>query len=316
MKIFWLKNRVLATTVLLLVISFISLVIILKLTDYSYLKGYENKTPPNTTYSSSDWIGFYGSFSGGLFGAMIAILGVYLTIENNRKETEIILNNDRALNEKLIQENRALNDEGSRKSILPVIVINKLLSKYEGNFLVSLIAESNPGEDVSKSEPSIPIENDMQYKEFEFESLFFTINGDRINISSELTQEQLKNIKNSWKRGLQYGNGQISVPNFSYIPCLVTNCGNGAAINTTFNLKKEIVDDTEGEISQPVNLKKDADFRLGFYCNLSEEIYGNYSLKIEYFDIHGERYSQTHLLCIDNEKSTITSKVDQIHQTT
>jgi hypothetical protein len=311
----WSKNRILKITVILLVVFFISLAIILKLTDYSYLKGYENKTQPNTTYSSSDWIGFYGSLGGGLFGAMIAIFGVYITIEYNRKETENILNNDRAINEELIQENRALNDEVSRKSILPVIAINKLLSKYEGNFLASLIAETIPDEDASESNSLIPIENDMQYKEFEFESLFFSLYGNMINISSELTQEQLMNIKNNWKRGLQPGNGQVGVPNFSYIPCLVTNCGNGAAINTTFSLKKENVDDNEGIISEPVNLKKDANFRLGFYCNLSEEIFGNYSLKIEYFDIHGEKYSQNHLICINNETSTITSKVNQIHQT-
>lgn len=315
MNNFWSKNRILTITVILLVVFFISLAIILKLTDYLYLQGYENKTQPNTTYSSSDWIGFYGSFGGGLFGAMIAIFGVYLTIENNRKETEIILKNDRAINKELIQENRALNDEDSRKSILPVIAINKLLSKYEGHFWASLIAETIPGEDISKSDSLIPIENDMQYKEFEFESLFFTIKENRVNISSELTQEQLLNIRNNWKRGVQPGNGQVGVPNFSYIPCLVTNCGNGAAINATFNLKKENVDDSEGIISEPVNLRKDANFRLGFYCNLSEEIYGNYSLKIEYFDIHGEKYSQNHLICITNEKSTITSKIDQIHQT-
>lgn len=310
---FWPKYRIAILAFVFLVFFFVVILIIICSIDHSYFLGFENKISPNTTYSSSDWIGFWGSLSGGLFGAIITIFGVYWTIENNRKETEVILQHNRKMNEELISENRALSDEDSRKNILPVIVINKLLTKYEGNFLTSLMAVTIAAQNAPTSGSLIPIENNIQYKESELESLYFIISREKIDISSELTQEQVNSIEHNWKRGVRFGDRQLDELNISYIPCFVTNCGNGAAINTTFNLKREGNVDFETANSIPVNLKKDADFRLGFFCYLSEETYGNYSLNIEYYDIHGEKYSQNHQICIDHEKATITSKIDQIH---
>lgn len=310
MKDFWTKNRTLLFSFIYLSIFFAIILIIIYSIDRSYFIGYVARILPNTTYSSSDWMGFLGSLGGGIFGAIIAITGVYMTIEYNRKETKAILDHNRDMNERTIRENQLLSDEDARKSIMPVISINKLLTKYEGNFIASFIADNTADE----TEPDlIPVENNIKYMEYEIESLYFTIKRNRIDISSELDRDQQKSIKEKWKQGIQFGDNQTSVINFSYVPCFVTNCGNGAAVNTIFKLKKEKDDDYEEIISEPVNLKKDADFRIGFYCFLSEETYGKYLLNIEYYDIHGEMYSQIHLLTIDHQKATITSKISQTY---
>jgi len=266
MKKFLHRNRNFIFFGIALAIFFTLVFIILFIIDRSYLTGYEKKILPNTTYSASDWITFWGSLAGGLFGAIIAIAGVYLTMEHNQN----------------------LSDENLRESIKPVISINKLLTKYEGNFIASLIADIDP----KVTEPKlIPVEDNIEFREYKIESIYFTINDSQINISSELNQDQLRSIKDNWKRGIRVNNNQVNSLDFSYTPCFVTSCGNGAAINTTFMLKKENIDSSE-IFSQPVNLKKDADLKIGFYCYLSDETFGNYSLIIEYYDIHGEKYSQ------------------------
>lgn len=280
----------------------IGMVIIIYSIDRLYFWGYEQRIQPNTSYSASDWIGFWGSLAGGLCGAIIAIYGVYWTIENNRIESERILEHNRVINATLIQENRNLNDENSRKSILPVIAINKLLRRYDGNFFGALVADAYPEKEVTAKDPGLIEVKEMEYEENKIESLYFTITKSNIDVTQELSQDQQVHIKNGWKTG-----------GIMYMPCFVTNCGNGAAINTTFNLVKKNSVGNIGAISEPVNLKKEADFKLGVYCDRSNDFFGSYYLKIAYYDIHGEKYSQSHLINIDHEKITISTKIIQKH---
>jgi hypothetical protein len=276
-----------------------------------YLQGFKEKVPPNIMVSVSDWIGFLGSFGGSLFGSIITIYSVYLTLENNHNETKSILANNENLSKKQIDENKEINTDNYRKNVLPVIAINQIQTKYQGNLFSNLISAKEKIPNFIEATMTTP-NSDFKFVEYEIKSTFFIIKTDRIEIKSELSDEQWTNIENNWQRGIFVaGSSQPDMINIAYIPCVISNCGNGAALNITCNLKK-CENEEETLWSTPINLSKGSDFKLGFYFELSEPVYGDYSFSINYFNIYSEKYQQQHNITINDVVTIISTEITQV----
>lgn len=52
-----------------------------------------------------DWIAFWGNYSGGIFSGLISFFIIYLTLEDNHKETNRILQHNHQENQPLIDAN-------------------------------------------------------------------------------------------------------------------------------------------------------------------------------------------------------------------
>lgn len=68
-------------------------------------------TPGSCTIAGEpkDWIAFWGNYSGGIFSGLISFIIIYLTLEDNHKETNRILQHNHQENQTLIEANHQEN---------------------------------------------------------------------------------------------------------------------------------------------------------------------------------------------------------------
>ncbi len=228
---------------------------------------------------------------GGFGGAFIAIAGVYWTIKNSQKNTK----------------------ETLRLSVLPVLVINRLHQYYSGNLFASMIAQLVERKTANESFNDIQ-ENIMSYQERKIESLCFSIDEQKILLDIGLNQEQRERINSCGLKETSTGIALCAL-DYIYSPCYITNVGPGAAINTSFRLFKGNFKDDENydKYSLPISIKTQTEFDLAFFVDLSHGVQGEYYLEMRYYDIHGEEYSQQHLIEITQNSFTIDCQLDQKH---
>jgi len=287
---FFQKNRKLFKFALILIVIF---GIFLLIIDRAFFYGITKRIPPNTVFSASDWM----IFLGGLFNSGIAILGVYWTIRSNQDETKSIIKN---------ADKQYKIDQ--RFSIIPFLALNKIIWKYDGNPVISSIARylDSANSEIEKNTHEIEIKDDIRFIESKFENIYFVI-SETNSVTEELSEEIKEKLKNGWNSE----DGKISPLTFDYLPMIITNCGCGAAINIVYTLTKVGDQDFAPLISEPTNLPKDKEIRMGIFFNNKENSIGTYKLEISYYDIHSEKYSQIHFIDLDSTKLIINTKIDQ-----
>lgn len=248
--------------------------------DRLYFCGWSQNIEPNTMFSASDILTFYGSVLGyfvGFLGAIFAIYGVFETIKDNQKATR-----------EQLEHNKGLYEDERRRNVIPLIVLIKKRGVIKQNLFESL------GYQISSPMPKKSEENKQEptYQEYEVNKLVFTITSQNISGSDEFPATLKNYISHPF---MVNGDGYLVKNTFEYIPVKIKNVGNGAAVNTLFTLYKEGYENSESFCwkSEPVNLTKEDGFELGFFFDIKDgDILDDFVLKIHYYDIYNEEYYQ------------------------
>lgn len=297
------KTLVISNLILLVTIPF--------LINELYLWGISSGTSYFTLWGAEDVLAFYGSF---LAFAGTVVLGIVAVWQNNKanetnKNMADLAKQANALSTKL-------NDRNIKASVRPFIIINRLFSKYEGN-VISVMAASAIKERKKNTEDNcfeIDEATCLNYVESEFTDFYFFFSPNRLNFSHVLSDNQKKEIEEKYK----CKNGALTVSSVSYFPFKLISIGNGIAINVTLRLYKEsnFINTDFDVMNYALSLKNNVEYILGFYIEEIKECVGSYFLLIEYYDVLGNKYSQTHSLNLvtdlvnDEEKTGFTLNLE------
>jgi gas vesicle protein len=221
-------------------------------------------------YKPSDIMLYWGNFFGIFLGAIVTIVGVTYSVNSSGKETRKILDNT----DNNVKEN-------IRNSILPLIIINRKLSFFEGNLLAALAYEALSKKELLEvnqdtTEKLIPVEP-MTRVEKEIDSFYFSIHSNKIIFNHELDDTQKKLINEA---------NLMDKPIFDYLPFTIYNGGLGVAVNMSITIIKDGFEGTnEYHItSLALSMAKNSMMNLALLIYDSATCAGSYRIIINYYD--------------------------------
>lgn len=264
--------------------------------DYAYILG---RTYPIiiTSLDASDVLSYWSVF----IGAVVTIAGVYITISYYKEQTDQLIENGNETTRQIIKSNRDDSEETNRKSVLPFVVINRVVTKHVG---LSFFLPS----DETDTE-----EQDLGYVEKAIEEFILIISPKKLSVQHELNKSQKDRVSSAFK-GVRDGNKiAMCQPDYVYMPFKLTNVGQGPAINMTLTLiKDKLFGDVNYHIQTlALSMKIDTELTLGFFVDKPTECMGSYNLKIEYHDVHNVKYVQEHELTIEENTSYFNLEINQ-----
>lgn len=242
-------------------------------------------------WKAGDLIGYIAGFEAFIGTTILGIVAVWQTEKANDTSDKMLL----------------LTIENEKKSVLPFLSFNLYIPKYEGNPLLSMMAQSLP-KDKEKDNPEnfIPLEDNMRRMDILLEEIVYSIYSDKITISSALTTEQAENIRCNYSTQKTSSGTQITAPTYYYRKIYVENCGKGSAVNTKCRLflqgNEKNIDFDVYSIS--FTIPQGHHFDLGLYFDLSNPHFGNYKLEFVYHDIYANAYMQ--IIPITFEKNDVS----------
>ncbi len=212
-------------------------------------------------------------YYGMILTAIIAIGGLYLTFQDNRKGIR----------------------EQSRLDKLPCFSLTTLNYDVRNPlFGVTIDKEIN-----SKGQSVLnPKDHKKQYyyRERKVTAAILKIKDGKACITTQLTEEEKKLIINGGVAEQRMAKGMIGIVNkpMTYVPIIICNVGNGAALDFRIGFNKLI----GGQLNMPqylssTSINMNEEFYLGFFAiHDVDENTGEYLLEISYRDIFGNYYKQ------------------------
>lgn len=218
------------------------------------------------------------SYYGGVIGGILAIIGVFFTVQYSQKQYR----------------------EDQRNSVIPYFAVNMLHTHFEAPTPVynnGKIGLKNPA----------PVEP-AGYKEYKVTDYYFILDKGKIRAVTGLSENQKKRAHQGGliRQELSQGVVSVGVANDIYIPITLENVGNGAAINFRIGLNKSGVAYDKALYSQTLSADKGERITVHIYaedCDEDSKNLGDFELTAKYEDIFGNHYKQTQdiRICFDNE---------------
>lgn len=238
-------------------------------------------------WSAGEMLQYYGM----IITAIIAIAGLYLTFQDNRRGIR----------------------EQSRLDKLPYFSLTTL--NY--NVRNPLFGTTTDKEIDSKGETVLkPKENKQEYyyREEKLKAAFITIRKGMPGIETKISETDKRLILNGGVSEQQMAQGMIGIVNkpMIYVPIILQNVGNGAAMDFRVGLNKL----KNGDLIEPkylssTSVNEKEEFYLGFFAlNEGEENAGEYLLEIIYRDMFDNMYKQSAKFIIGLENESILTKME------
>ncbi len=238
-------------------------------------------------WSAGDLLQYYGMF----MTALIAIGGLYLTFQDNRKGIR----------------------EQSRLDQLPYFSLTTL------NYQVRnpLIGPTTDKEIDSKGEKVLKPKDNKQeyyYKEEKLKAAILAIRKGSANIETKLSEADKKLIINGGIAEQRMGPGMIGIVNepMTYVPILLRNVGKGAAIDFRVGFNNSIDERVENpQYLSSTSINVDEEFYLGFFAvHEKNENAGEYLLEVIYKDIFNNQYTQKTKFIVSWENDTAMTNME------
>ncbi|WP_034487789.1 hypothetical protein [Butyrivibrio fibrisolvens] len=238
-------------------------------------------------WSAGEILQYYGT----IITAIIAIAGLYLTFQDNRRSIR----------------------EQSRLDKLPYFSLTTL------NYDVRnpLFGTTTDKEIDSKGEVVLKPKDNKQeyyYREEKLKAALITIRKGVPGIETKIPETDKKLILNGGVSEQRMAQGMIGIVNepMIYVPIILQNVGNGAAMGFRVGLNKLI----NGCLIEPkylssTSVNEKEEFYLGFFAlNEGEENVGEYLLEIIYRDMFDNKYRQSTKFIISYENKSILTNME------
>ena len=238
-------------------------------------------------WSAGDMLQYYGM----ILTALIAIGGVFLTFQDNRKGIK----------------------EQSRLDKLPFFSLTAL-NYFVKNPLFGTSLEKeikSRGEEIFK-----PKENKQEYfyREEKVRAVIIEIKDGQAGIKTNISEEDKKLILNGGIAEQQMAPGVIGMVNkrMIYVPIILCNVGNGAALDFRIgfnNLKDGKMEDPKYLSSTSINTGEE--FYLGFFVvHKKDENLGVYLLDVKYRDMFWNHYSQSCKFIVEKDDDGVNTSME------
>ncbi len=224
-------------------------------------------------WEAGDALNYYGV----LLAAIIAIWGVYLTIQDSRKNVS----------------------EQTRFNELPHLTMDILHQEIRSD--VFPIHEL----------PAPSTQNEKEYyKEYRLREIYFIVEEGKINIKTGLTEEQQELVKHRGRRWISNFPNRFSYKDRKLISTAmeIENVGPGAAVNLRIGLNHK---GNEAKFIPPRSLNSKKTLYLFIYAENPNNLnVGEYELAFYYNDILGNSYKQIFRIDIIEENENICLQLD------
>lgn len=240
--------------------------------------------PSFNSFTESKWsAGELLNYFGCVFGALIAMLGVQLTIKDSKE----------ARRKDLID------------SVKPYIAINtlKVSNNSSINILYDFVNEQNSlkNKEIIKRDSNNVL---LKLDEKKFDEVNFILSKDQIKATVGLDESQIELIARNgyFSKKSKNGSTYLLKQNFFYFPFIVKNVGKAAAINFQIGLNKYYEESTKINQTCPVLLTSDNQIKVSFFNEGKiDEVEGDYVLSFSYQDIYQNPYIQFFVLHMDKD---------------
>lgn len=240
------------------------------------------KLHPSIEFFIAEWdaaamLSYYGS----IVAAVIAIYGIFITIQYSQKSYR----------------------DDVRNRSMPFIVIDILKTKSYKNLL-----KSENEEDIR--------EKPEGYQEYKSNNYYCILDKGNIDYKTELTKSMKEVLGNG---GISYENDKnvinLLARDVLYIPVEIENIGNGVAIRMQYGVNRKETRVSDRSYYLPFSLKLGTPLMLYIFsadCSKNSLDLGQYVLSFCYEDIYSNRYEQHFDINIqyDEEKGTPSYSVD------
>ena len=222
----------------------------------------------------NDWAGFWGGYFGAIIGGICTVVGVFLSIQYEREKGQ----------------------DDAERAVLPYIALTTLEKENKVDY-----SHLKTEDDIDDDEPD-------GYNEFLLEKIYFIIRGENAIPKRKLTKEQRVLLENEGHRREEMTKGVaiLTQQRVLSVPMLLTNVGNGAAINfrVGFHLSNTKYNDKDAKYTIAKHLEKGANFYLNlFFEDLNEYTEDKqFVLRIHYENIYAQEYLQEYFVTVKDGK--------------
>lgn len=225
------------------------------------------------------------SYYGTIIAAIIAVYGVFFTIQYSQKSYK----------------------EDVRNRALPFIVIDKLYSKI--NMDLSQVIEENRFE----------FQETQGYVEYKLVDYYCILENGEIFFKTGLTKNQQMMINNRGLKRIGMPNKlSLEAVNLLYVPIEIENIGNGTAIRMRCGINRKDSEYPHRKYLPTISLKTFTPIMLHIFsedCSKDSPNLGNYVLSFYYDDIYSNSYEQHFDIIIGykEEVNNIMVAIDMSH---
>lgn len=255
-------------------------------------------------WKAGDALAFWGSLLGGGLGAAVTIIGVYLTLKQNREDTKEQIRATLDTNRETLEQNRLYAVMAQKASVLPIITINKVLTEFRNyNPVMSMFCEMLKQNESREKDELIPVEDKSEYIEFKLSELAVVFSNGEINIYSHLSPKQKEQIEKPFQTEVKGNTAAIAPKTLFYCPFYFANGGKGTAVNFCLRIFQK------GNFiigSQPFSLAAGQEIKVSFFAEDYNWVGDIYELQLVYSDIYKTKYQQKHAITFDREKREFT----------
>lgn len=231
-------------------------------------------------WSAGDALVYYGA----ILASIIAVYGVFLTIQYNQ-------NNYR---------------EDVRNRTLPYIALEFLQTKFRRNLFRENLTEDD-------DEPE-------GYFEYKLQNYYCILENGIIEYKTDLTKTQKRLINNGGLKSISRDGVETMVAiDEINVPIEIENVGNGTAVQFRFGINRVEVSENKKKLIPALSLKVGQVIHLHIFssdCGKESKNTGEYTLSFYYEDIYSNRYKQEFQVHIDyiEEKHATSFSVDMEHK--
>lgn len=261
----------------ILVISVVGLVVVPLLINFLFKMDFGIELL-RAEWDAGDALSFYGV----LLAALLAVYGVYLSIDYSKR----------------------IYRDDLRNQVLPFFSVYNLKTKSKRNWLMS-----DDSEDVKAETSSIE-----GYQEYKIKDYCYVLENGEISIFDGLSNEQKQLLDNGGFKWIKNGGVTMCVAsNHICHPMEIENVGNGTALSFRIGFNRKDTLKKEKKYTYAIPIKTSEKIMVHIFsedCGENSANLGDYILEMYYKDIYGNEYSQKHDINIDyseNHNSPVIS---------